>query len=270
MPMNWGKKRAKASTYFVPPSKPSYSELCIYTKYLRKLQKKSKKKIELLILGSTSEFRDLAYEQSINATIVDYSHVYYKESGRTRRHRSRKEKFIHEKWQDMNFKNKFDLIVGDLVIFNLKSHELDGFLQNIARALTKNGLFITKSYFKNSKVVPSLESIFRKYYKSYSHYHPFSVIVHDLYMYFLKGDKETINFKEIYASLKSLYSRGIIKKDILYFFNKLQFPEIEADLYIPTFETWENKILKYFKKFKKEYSDDIYSKDIPLYIISKK
>lgn len=269
MPMHWGKKRANASIYFVPPSKPSNSELCIYTKYLRRVQNKIKNKVNLLILGSTAEFRDWAYEQSLDVTIIDYSHVYFLESGKTRRHRNRKEKFIHQKWQDMDFKNKFDIIVGDLVIFNLKDHELDVFLQNISRALTKNGIFITKSYFNNEKPVPSLETTFRKYYKLHGHYHPFSAVVYDLYMYFLKDGKETINFKIIFSELKSLYSRGIIKKDILNFFNKLQFPEIEAELYIPTFKTWENKILKYFKRFKKEYGEDIYSKNIPLYIIKK-
>lgn len=55
----WEKKFARMWTNYVPPQRPSAAEIVLYTKYLRKLQKKKREKIKLLILGSTPELRDL-------------------------------------------------------------------------------------------------------------------------------------------------------------------------------------------------------------------
>ena len=48
-----------------------------------------------------------------------------------------------------------------------------------------------------------------------------------------------------------------------------KFANMKFKFYIPTFEFWESMILKYFKGYKKEYGEDIYSPDIPVYIMYK-
>lgn len=268
--MRWGKNRAYASLHFVPPSKPSYSELCIYTKYLRKVQKKLDKRVELLILGSTAEFRDWGFEQLLNVTLIDYSRVYHKEAGKGRRHRNRKEKFIHKRWQDMDFKNKYDIILGDMVILNLEKNEIDGFIKNIYRALNKNGIFMTKSVFKSNKKINSLDSMFQNYSKNHSHVHPITKLYYDLFISCLQDDKDTINLKSLFEKIKDLYNRRVIVKDIYDIFYKIRWYDSNFDMHVPTLETWENIILKNFKKYKKEYSEDVYSPDIPVYIMFKK
>lgn len=267
--MRWGKNRARASLYFIPPANPSHSELCIYSKYLRKVQKNLKRKARLLVLGSTVEFRDFGFEQLLNVTVIDYSQVYYKESGMARRHRNRKEKFIHQRWQDMEIKNKFDIILGDMVILNLEKNEIEGFLKNISRALTKNGIFMTKSFFIGNKKIKSLESIFQNYTKSRNHYHPITKLYYDLVMCSLEKGKDTINFKSLLEKIEDLYVRGVIKKEVFDIFYKMGWNEVNYDRYIPSFQTWENMIVKYFKVFKKKYGEDVYSQDIPVYIMFK-
>ena len=75
----WGKQLAKLWTNYLPPSRPSWSELVdVYTPYLRVLQRrKPRQRLKSLILGSTSEFRDWAYVENLQTTVIDFSCVYH-------------------------------------------------------------------------------------------------------------------------------------------------------------------------------------------------
>lgn len=267
--MRWGIKKAKAYWNFVPPARPSSSELCICTSHLRKIQKRLNRKVDLLVLGSTTEFRDWGFEQYLNVSVIDYSRVYHNEVNKTRRHGNRNEKLIYQRWQDMKFFNHFDIIAGDSVIFNLNKADTDIVLKNIYQALRKRGIFITKSVFKGDKKVGDIESIFKNYYEKYSHYNPVTSVLYDLNMCYRDNKNETVNYCQIFEHIKSLYASRKINKDTFNVFKQYRWYEFDFNLYIPTFESWENSIIKYFKQYKKLYSDDLYSKDMPLYILQK-
>lgn len=59
----WGKELAICWTRMVGPSRPTISELAIYTKYTRILQSNLNRRLKILILGSTPEFRDWAFKK---------------------------------------------------------------------------------------------------------------------------------------------------------------------------------------------------------------
>ncbi len=267
--MSWGKKLAKIWLNYVPPSRPSYSEMCIYTMHLRKIQKKLKKKAELLILGSTAEFRDWGYEQFLNVTVLDFSYDYYLESSIGMRHRNLKEVLVEKKWQDMDFENKFDVIIGDLVIGNLKPKDVEDFLRKVSRALTKNGVFMTKSLFRKRGASKNLEEILIEYYTGYTHYHPFTKMMYDL-NFSCMNNSELLDFQTMWKKVTDAFRAGILKKDTYDFFSKLGWQHnMKFQFYIPAIDLWESMLKKIFAGYDKRYGEDIYSYDIPVYIIYK-
>ena len=162
---HWNKDLALLWTRNLPPCRPSFSEMYIYTKYLRKKQKKyPDRKIQLLILGSSAEFRDWGHQENMNVTIIDCSEEYHNTIKREMKHKHAEETLILNRWQDMSFHKEFDLIVGDLIIGNLYPNEVPPFLERIKDALMDDGYFMTKSFFrKDLEEIKSLDRIFKDY-----------------------------------------------------------------------------------------------------------
>lgn len=269
--MSWGRQLAKIWCNYVPPSRPSISEIGIYTKYLRDLQNNLNRKIDLLILGSTVEFMDWGYEQCLNTTVIDFSRDYHLVSKNGIRYKNLKERFVHKRWQDMDFDNKFDIVIGDLIVGNLKSSEINEVLKKISNALTTKGIFMTKSIFRdeNKKIEP-IEKIIDRYYVENYKSHPFTSIIYDVVMSCMDTKKEILDFKLMYSEFHKLKKNDIFKKEIFSFFDTLGWKEdIKFNFYIPTFKKWEHMIVNHFNGYKKEYGEDIYSSDIPIYIIYK-
>ncbi len=266
--MSWGKKLAQIWINYVPPARPSYAELCIYTEYLREIQKSLKRRVELLILGSTAEFRDWGFEQFLNVTVIDYSYDYYLESGRGTKHKNLNERMVHKRWQDMDFENKFDVIIGDMVIGNLPPHDVQNFLERASQALTKNGLFMTKSVFKNGKKTPNIEELLKDYYSLHSHHHPLTKMLYGLLLTCRDPHQELLNFQKLWGKLEKAHKSGFLKSETMEIFSKLGWKDIvKFQFNIPDFDNWENMIKKSFNGFKKEYCGDVYSQNIPVYII---
>ncbi len=269
----WGKELAKIWTNYLPPCRPSWSEMIIYTRYLRKMQKKyPMRKVTLLILGSTSEFRDWGYEENLNVTVIDKSKEYHNQIRWEMKHKNVHEKFVHQHWQDMSFENEFDLIVGDLVIGNLIMEEIPNFLKNIKKALKEDGFFITKSFFRNKDYsIKGLKTIFMEYMKNSSHLHPFPIVAYDITLSCMDKDTGILNFKYMYDEIYKLYESGLIDDDLLEEFNHLGWQNnMKFEFLVPTFNEWESMINTHLKLYSKDYGDDIYADNFPVYIITKK
>ena len=65
---SWDTNIARDWKWVTTPSRPSLSELRVMERVLEEYPRGSK----ILILGSTAEFRDMAYELGFKTTIVDY------------------------------------------------------------------------------------------------------------------------------------------------------------------------------------------------------
>ena len=64
MKKGWNGNLARVWTKMVGPSRPTISELAVYSKYAKLIQNNSNHKLKLLVLGSTPEFRDWGYENN--------------------------------------------------------------------------------------------------------------------------------------------------------------------------------------------------------------
>lgn len=268
---HWNEELAALWTRNIPPCRPSWSEMTIYTKYLRKKQAQfPHRRIKLLILGSSAEFRDWGYQENMDVTIIDCSEKYHDTIKREMRHKYCEERLVVQCWQDMTFKNEFDLIVGDLVIGNLYPEEIPKFLKSISNALMEDGFFMTKSFFRDeNKPIKSYEEIIIDYYKNGITYHPYPQLIYDIAMYCVDNETGLLNFNHMYKEALKIYESGIITDGTFEKFEHLGWEKEMKYLFnIPTFKQWENWIAEYLKIHNKEYGIDLYSKDFPIYIIT--
>jgi hypothetical protein len=270
---HWNGELGLLWTRYLPPCRPSWSEMVIYTKYLRQRQQKSPKRpIKLLILGSTTEFRDWAHQENIEATILDCSADYNKAISWELKHKFASEKLMVGFWQDMSFSQEFDLIVGDLIIGNLSKEEIPPFLKKVADALKVGGFFMTKSFFSNEHwKYKSLEEIFYDYCKKGITYSPYSSLVYDIAMNCVDKESNILNFNFMFRQIEGLYHSGIIKKETFESFKNLGWQDsMKIIFYMPPFSLWEKWISESLKISKKEYGKDLYSKNFPIYITTTK
>lgn len=269
---SWNEDFASVWTKTVGPSRPSVSELSIYTEVAHKLQDKLKRKLDILILGSTTEFRDWAYEENFNITVIDANYEYYKEISKYLKHKDimNIEKVVVCKWEDMDFENDFDIILGDSAIGNIPKDKLEIFIERVEKALRNYGLFLGKSYFIPNNYIKILpQEIARNYSLTKSYDNPYSCMIFDLVMYSINMDN-MIDFDVLYSELLKLRNSNLIDDETLKKFDEIKvLAQINLKFHVPTINEYESLIKEYFNIKEIKYGLDIYSKNFPLYIIEK-
>ena len=267
----WGKALADIWTNNVPPSRPSCSEMCVYTQCLRKLQGQIQRPIKLLVLGSTPEFRDWGYAENLEIHVVDKSKDYYTQVSREIHHKNLKEQVYYSKWEDMHFTDKFDIIIGDLAIGNVEQDRLDDFLQNIRDALTNNGIFVGKSFvWDDDEPVKSPKQIVDEYRQSIR-IHPYSFINHQLGLYCLDKQNFSIDFSKMYHELEELYLSGDIDDELFSYFQNVGWnTEMKFTFFAPSKQFFIEQVEKYLQFVEFVHTMDAYTNVFPIYIIKKK
>ena len=104
-----------------------------------------------LLLGSTPELRALFSLKKSKVTLVDSSRRMMEQMLQLNKNINKKnETWIDVNWLELNnyFKKRsFDLIIGDLVLRNLKPNEQKKFLKIVSHLLSKKGTFIIRLHF---------------------------------------------------------------------------------------------------------------------------
>lgn len=266
--ITWDTAVAEIWSNYVPPGRPSCAELTLYTRHLRDLQKKLKRRIRLLVLGSTPEFRDWGFEEDMEVTVVDYSRSNYDMLSSFMRHPRKEEIFCEKNWTEMSFNGDFDLVVADYSVSVLKKEEVPIFLKNVANCLDKDGLFITKQYIQYDSKYDSLEDLVKDYYKNFPGFNIF-LFINDIIN--LKVNKETsyFIFEPAFNHLKKLYENGLLKEREFKKFSCLNLTGRSFDIFVPTTDNWEKMVNQYLKINSIEHSEDFYSETCPIYILKR-
>ena len=266
----WNNNLALVWTKMVGPSRPAISELEIYSKHAREIQKTISRKLKLLVLGSTPEFRDWGFENNFDITVLDCNKDYNKAIFREIRHKGIKERTIIDRWQNLDAKNEYDIIIGDLVIGNIAPNELDDFFHRIMTALTQNGIFLGKSFYKKANYSPlDIEDLVKKYYSGHP-WHPYSFFVYDLTLSCL-DENNMLSFSKQYEVLRKLNEKGILHDNTFEYFKEVGWDkEMKFLFHVPDLEAFEQLAEKYLKIYAIEYGKDIYSEHFPLHIIGRK
>lgn len=131
------------------PVRPSKSTLEIYRGFLQKNAEQGEEKC-ILILGSTPELRDLAFEENpAKIYVADFSEQMPRAMLRFTKHTDpQKEIWVKANWLDLPFPEQFfDVILGDLVLQQFPPEKEQNFLQKISAHLKADGVFISRFQF---------------------------------------------------------------------------------------------------------------------------
>ncbi len=266
---SWNKELSHKWTNMTWPNRPSVSELAIYSKILRKSQAKLPEKKKTLILGSNVEFRDWAFEENLDVSIMQNNDDYHLATYRELRHKEAPYKIIYKNWHNVNFDNAYDFIVGDQLISNLGSNNIEPFIANIAKSLNADGYFFSKTYYKpRNYKTKTVEEIFENY-NAQKHLNPINCCLFDLTMLCLDKNK-FVDFKKIDSIIKNSYNKNLIDLETYKTLSNIGYSSMNFKFYVPEKEKFEEIVSKYFIIEDIEYTYDVGSENFPIYILKKK
>lgn len=163
--LEW-KKTANFWESCTPPARPSVGEIKIYQQAIDE-KLKNHNKLNILILGSTPELRDLAGEYGDKVYLVscDINIEMYLAMTSLLKNKLNDEVFICSNWTKMPLRTGFfDIIMGDGVVGNVSDDQI--FLMHLKKLLKNDGVLVTRVPFipKNLKQIPidELLALFEK------------------------------------------------------------------------------------------------------------
>lgn len=270
-----------------PPSRPSLSELACYKKYFEMVKNNANgDDINVLILGSTIEFRKLAYEESFDVYVVDYNKEYYDAVSKDLpEDLLKKEKLVICDWADMLYskdlkKNNFDIIIGDLAIGNIKPEKLDAMLNAISELLCSDGFFLGKNLYSFSKDnirEGTIRKMFNDFFDKYDDGTLETAYAHTMYNLSIyatqeRGDRK-IDFCKIYNKVDEICNRLDKVNSSVHQMYCGESTSFKKKMQL-SFYTYP--ILEIIKKLREklylidtEYGKDVYSNKFPLLIFKK-
>jgi hypothetical protein len=226
----------------------------------------------VLILGSTVEFRDWAYEERVDATVVDYSVGFHTAVSNERRHHNPYESVVISDWREMSFDSEFDMAVGDLVIGNVPSIDLPMFLERIRRALRPSSRFVTKSFFAGEDAQDqSLEEALAVLCRPEHEFaDPFPLIAYELVMACMDHETGVLRFAEMLSAIEAQWAQGLVSGAHMERFREFGWDgEMKIEFSVPTLDQWRQLIATSFQ-VEQEIHDDAHTchRHVPLFELS--
>ena len=128
---------------FPIPARPDSEELVIEGESIKNCGKLGAD-IELMILGSTIEYRSLANKLSITPHVVDFSKQNFDILSSYSQEVFDHEQFIESDWLQIEYKNKFDFILGHRPFNVVRHDQIDTLFTKMYEALLPGGTFFCR------------------------------------------------------------------------------------------------------------------------------
>lgn len=250
--------------YWRQPTRPIDQELGYIKGLLLKMMQKGAKP-QVMILGSTSEYRDLLIDLGLRGTIVDFSKENYHILSQKMKHRDHYqnyEYFVKQPWQKIKIDRKFNLVLGHFVLGINPLNQWSIILKNVKRQLKNNGAFLTTSWVRLNNEKSNLKQVVNEYKKKWEEkYSLWEAMTTKIYLTAYNLAKEYMAYEDLCKVIEEGYKQGLIsQKDYKYYLN-CGFKEFDFKLVIPL----QKKALELFNKYFPEVKI-IYFKDYPSYL----
>ncbi|MDD2647005.1 MAG: class I SAM-dependent methyltransferase [Patescibacteria group bacterium] len=149
-----------------PPLRPSVGEIRIYEKFLKRILPKISSR-RALLFGATPELRDLLAKYNFQVTLIDINPAMVNATTKLLKRKNHQEKIIIGDWLKTPLAlYKYDVIMGDHIMGNVKFRRWDQFLRRIIGLLSSNGYYITNVQLKFPvKKIISFEKLIDSYLK---------------------------------------------------------------------------------------------------------
>jgi len=201
----WEKQQSDWWAYFwggvKSPWRPSKKEVLFFKNFIKKLLKQ-RKHLEVLILGSTPEWRDmLSALPGIKVTLIDLNLTAKRGMDRLCRVGRKKEKLVVGDWLKMDKilpHNYFDVVMNDEGFENVDVKKHDLMYRNIAEVLKPDGYFLSgrACLEKFRKHYLTFEQYFKKYQKNPQFFHNFYNRLWYLYRLIFSPEAKVYDYKK--------------------------------------------------------------------------
>jgi hypothetical protein len=235
----WSSELAAFWRNYVPPNRPSRFDLNICMRSSAELLGSTVlgRPLRLMILGSTTEFRDWAFEARAESVVVDNSKEYFEAVSAERTHINPAESVELVDWREMTFDHEFDMVVGDLIAGQIPLDELPGMVERIKRALLPHGCFITKSYFRTEGFGRmSIRELFKPLANFFGD--PFPIVAYDLSSMAVDS-KGNLYFPDMLEIIDGAFRQGHISERHRRRFDDFGWDSaMKVHFTMPTFTQW--------------------------------
>lgn len=213
---------------FPVPARPTRSELLLIENEMKKRNIKNPN-LNVLILGSTIEYRSLCKKLNIIPTVVDFSKNNFITLSSYAKEKFNYEIFIEKDWLSINDQEKYDIILGHRVINVIKHTQLASLISAMYCALKNGGVFFCRGNVRLFKDRSNLEEI-REKWAFRNRTHPLFTYL-EVELYFNCSDKNGyLDYKKARSISKKWFEKDqISEKDyslmnlLLYFGNNARF-----------------------------------------------
>ena len=262
----WTKSVASQWGLFLPPARPSLSELVIFQKYLLEL-KSSKKNLKTAILCSTPEFRDLCQTNNSEYKCIDYNSQNFDALKQYLLHKDADKNLIVSDWRNMEFEEKFDLFIGDLVTTVMPVSEHEKIFRNINSHSEENARVILKIPLRRNNEQQTHKKIFQHYRRNLSYMNPFAAVWHEVLLADYDFNEDTMRCQTSLKKLKESFDKGVITKYEFVEFKKRWDALGEFKMNIPLRKEYFRKLSRYFIIEKVTSGTDSYKKWAPMLVL---
>ena len=233
---------------FKPPYKPSKKRIKNYQELLNKYSQGKK----VLLLGATPEIRDLLAKLKCQVTVFDLNQDVVKAMTSLRKTKS-KEKIVIGDWLTKDINEKYDVIIGDTILNNVKLKDYLPLFKRINKLLKPDGIVIMEiaGNFSKKKKAFDLPLLIKKVIINPQYFKSFENKTYEMFWAWIKfRNKNLVNFTEIEKRINKQIGDQLNdqQKNLLLIGLKWKgsFPN-EADI--------EKKILKSFRIIEKRIED---------------
>ncbi|MEW6713718.1 MAG: hypothetical protein AB1306_01330 [Nitrospirota bacterium] len=225
-----------------------------------------------MILGSTNEYRDWAFEERCDVTVVDNSRSFHKAISEDRRYKNAAETVIYESWGDMKFYSEYDLALGDLIVGNVAPSQIERLLLTIHRSLRAGGCFITKSFFhgRNGITSDNIYKILHEIEISYPCHDPFPIMAYPLTIAAMDRKTHMLDFANMFEIINQAYQAGFVSARVLKRYQEFGWHVgAKITFYVMPVDMWRTYVDGVFTKVSTHTGPYEWSQDFPVYLMKK-
>jgi len=265
----WKKSVAEQWGLFLPPARPSLSELAVFEQNLLEL-KSAKPHVRVGILGSTPEYRDLCQTYGADYQCIEYNPANFTTLGQFMLHRDDNNHIVESDWRTMGFEQSFDLFMGDLVTTVVPVKDHAEIFRNIRKHCTSEARVMLKVPLRQDNRHMTHREIFNLYRRKFSHLNPFAAVWHEVLLADYDFSEDTMHCQTSLQRLSESFGAGIIHAFEFGEFKKRWDALGDFKMNIPLEKTYMGKISQHFKMLYKTSGTDWYKQWSPILIVSPK
>lgn len=233
--------------YWKEPARPLKQELNYIKELLRRMKRKGENP-QVLILGSTSEYRDLMIDSGLRATVVDFwseNHHILSHKMRHFKHYKRREIYVKQKWQEINIGRKFNLIIGHFALNVNVFSQWEAILKSIQKHLKKDGIFFTNCWVRLSNKKPDFKKVIDEYNKRWKNkYSLWLAMMPKIYFSAYNVKNEWMAYQDLCQVFERAYQDKLVSQKDYHDYLNMGYKYFDFRLVIPD----RGKVIRLFKK----------------------